>query len=255
MEKVINRILKRLMPELTAKLHLPRLAKVVALPELPAEDGERASDAFYPRYAVDVQLLDENGTATNAKILQAVPLPLPGAGNKAGRLEPPAIGAIVEIAFAYGRPDKPFIRTVLPFGFDLPAIKEKETRVQTREGVYQHIDESGNIESKTDQSMTEIIGKLAALECETRIVTASIEQSHKSPKTWLGSDSENVLKLLSELMATVTALATTCAQHKHLDVAAGTATSGLPDKASNFNAQSSESNAQKSRLDPITKAS
>jgi hypothetical protein len=254
MEKVINRIVRRLFPELTAKLHLPRLAKVVALPELPTEDGERASDAFYPRYAVNVQLLDENGTATNAKILQAVPLPLPGAGNKAGRLEPPAIGAIVEIAFAYGRPDKPFIRTVLPFGFDLPAIKEGEIRAQTREGVYQHIDENGNIESKTDQSMTEIIGKLAALECETRTVTASLEQSHQSPLTWLGSDSENVLTLLSELMATVKALATTCATHKHLGVTAGTATSGVPDKATDFNSQSDEATAQKTRLDPITKA-
>ncbi len=254
MENVINRIIKRLLPELTASLHLPRLAKVVALPELPEQNGERASDAFYPRYAVDVQLLDENGTATKAKVLQAVPLPLPGAGNKAGRLEPPAIGAIVEIAFAYGRPDKPFIRTVLPFGFDLPAIKEKETRVQTRDGVYQHIDETGNIESKTDESMAEIIGKLATLECKTRTVTASIEQSHKSPKTWLGSDGENVLKLLSELMATVTELATTCAQHKHLGVATGTDKSGVPDKAGDFNGQSSEVTAQKERLDPITKA-
>lgn len=144
MEKTIKRIIQRLFTELTGQLHLPRWAKVVAAPELPSENGERASDPFYPRYAVDVQLLDENGTATKAKVLQAVPLPLPGAGNKAGRLEPPAIGAIVEIGFAYGRPDKPFIRTVLPFGFDLPPIKEGESRVQTCEGGYQHIDIEGN---------------------------------------------------------------------------------------------------------------
>ncbi|ABN60823.1 hypothetical protein [Shewanella baltica] len=58
MQKVIENIINRLFPELTAKLHLPRWGKVVALPELPTEDGERGSDAFYPRYAVDVQLLD-----------------------------------------------------------------------------------------------------------------------------------------------------------------------------------------------------
>lgn len=144
MKKVIENIVRRLLPELTGQLHLPRWAKVVALPELPEQDGERGSDAFYPRYAIDVQLLDENGTATKSKVLQAVPLPLPGAGNKAGRLEPPAIGAIVEIAFAYGRPDKPFIRVVLPFGFDLPAIKEGESLNQTCERGYQHIDSEGN---------------------------------------------------------------------------------------------------------------
>ncbi|MGP1832219.1 hypothetical protein ACTTBA_04000 [Shewanella frigidimarina] len=246
METIINRIIRRLFPELTAKLHLPRWGEVVALPELPTEDGERGSDPFYPRYAVDVQLLDENGTATKSKVLQAVPLPLPGAGNKAGRLEPPAIGSIVEIAFAYGRPDKPFIRTVLPFGWDLPAIKEGETRTQVRDGVYQHIDDKGNFENKTDESLTDIIGKLAELQCETRKVTASMEQDHRSPKTWIGSDGENVLKLLSELMATVSALASTCASHTHVNGA-------TPDQASNFSSQSSQANVQKGRLDPIIK--
>jgi hypothetical protein len=246
METIINRIIRRLFPELTAKLHLPRWGKVVGLPELPTEDGERGSDPFYPRYAVDVQLLDENGTETKSKVLQAVPLPLPGAGNKAGRLEPPAIGAIVEIAFAYGRPDKPFIRTVLPFGWDLPAIKEGETRTQVRDGVYQHIDDIGNFENKTDESLKNIIGKLAELQCETRKVTASIEQDHRSPKTWIGSDGENVLKLLSELMATVSKLASTSASHTHTHGA-------TPDQASDFSGQSSQANAQKGRLDPITK--
>ncbi|MEL4300079.1 hypothetical protein ACE02Z_00470 [Shewanella xiamenensis] len=154
MEQVIKKIIYRLFPELSAQLHLPRWGKVVALPELPAEDGERRSDAFYPRYAADVQLLDENGTATKSKPLQAVPLPLNGAGNKAGRLEPPAIGSIVEIGFAYGRPDKPFIRTILPFGWDLPAIKAGESRTQTREGVYQHIDDVGNFYNVTDKDST-----------------------------------------------------------------------------------------------------
>ncbi|WP_445946391.1 hypothetical protein [Shewanella sp.] len=246
MKTVVNNMVRRLFPELTAKLHLPRWGRVVALPELPTEDGERGSDAFYPRYAVDVQLLDENGTDTKSKPLQAVPLPLPGAGNKAGRLEPPAVGAIVEIAFAYGRPDKPFIRTVLPFGWDLPAIKEGETRSQVREGVYQHIDDKGNFENKTDESLKDIIGKLAELQCETRKVTASAEQDHRSPKTWIGSDSENVLKLLSELMATVSALASTCASHTHANGAA-------PDQAGDFGEKASEAGGQKDRLDPITK--
>ena len=253
MEKVIHRIVRRLFPELTNQLHLPRWGKVVALPELPTEDGERGSDPFYPRYAVDVQLLDENGTETKSKVLQAVPLPLPGAGDKAGRLEPPAPGSIVEIGFAYGRADKPFIRAVLPFGWDLPAIKEGEVRTQVREGVYQYIDDQGNFENKTDKSLNDIIGDLANLECKTRKVIASTEQDYKSPKTWIGSDGENVLKLLSELMATVSELASVCASHTHSGVASGTAKTAVPDQAGDFSGKASEANGQKSRLDPITK--
>ncbi|WP_417762167.1 hypothetical protein [Shewanella sp.] len=246
MDKVIRKIVCRLFPELTAGLHLPCWGRVVELPELPTQYGDRRSDPFYPRWAVDVQLLDANGSDTKDKVLQAVPLPLPGAGVKAGTMHPPAIGAIVEIGWAYGRADKPFIRTVLPFGWDLPAIKAGEHRTQTRDGVYRHIDDVGNINDTTDENMTAIIGKLAELQCQTRKVTASIEQDHRSPKTWLGSDGENVLKLLSELMATVNALASTCAEHNH-------GSGPTPNQAGDFSSQAGQATAQKARLDPITK--
>ncbi len=158
-----KRRITNIFPELSANYHLPVWGKVIALPELPTEDGERGSDAFYPRYAVDVQLLDADGNETKSPALQAVPLPLPGAGHFAGRLEPPAIGSIVEIGFAYGRPDKPFIRCVLPFGWDLPAIKEGESRNQVREGVYQLFDDVGNLITETDQDIRTTVGKMHKL--------------------------------------------------------------------------------------------
>ncbi|EHR6439687.1 hypothetical protein CV742_19625 [Vibrio parahaemolyticus] len=155
----IKRIIFRLFPELTGRWHLPRWGKVVALPELP-EEGD-ISDRFYPHYAVDVQLLDEKGVEFKDKSpLQAVPLPIPGVGEYAGRLEPPAIGSIVEIGFMFGQPDKPFIRCVLPLGFKLPAIKQGESRYQQRQGVYQLVDEEGNFESKTDKdNITECLNQ------------------------------------------------------------------------------------------------
>ncbi|ARV74968.1 hypothetical protein [Vibrio campbellii] len=147
----IKRIIFRLFPELTGRWHLPRWGKVVALPELP-EEGD-LSDRFYPHYSVDVQLLDEKGMEYEDKPpLQAVPLPVPGLGDHAGRLEPPAIGSIVELGFMFGQPDKPFIRCVLPLGFKLPGIKEGESRYQQRKGVYQLVDQEGNFERKTDQA-------------------------------------------------------------------------------------------------------
>lgn len=147
---VIKRIIFRLFPELTGRWHLPRWGKVVALPELP-EEGD-LSDRFYPHYGVDIQLLDEKGMEYEDKPpLQAVPLPVPGIGDHAGRLEPPAIGSIVELGFMFGQPDKPFIRCVLPLGFKLPGIKEGESRYQQRQGVYQLVDQDGNFERKTDK--------------------------------------------------------------------------------------------------------
>ncbi|QSV13235.1 hypothetical protein CGI80_00660 [Vibrio parahaemolyticus] len=146
----IKRIIFRLFPEFTGQWHLPRWGKVVALPELP-EEGD-LSDRFYPHYAVDVQLLDEKGMEYEDKPpLQAVPLPVPGLGEHAGRLEPPAVGSIVELGFMFGQPDKPFIRCVLPLGFKLPGVKEGESRYQQRKGVYQLVDQDGNFERKTDK--------------------------------------------------------------------------------------------------------
>lgn len=251
-KKTIERILYRLAPEILTKLYLPQFARIVAFPELPTET-EKTSDEFYPRYAANIQMLDEHGNDAKISVFEAVPLPLSGVGNNAGRVEPPEVNSIVEVAFAYGRADKPFIRTVLPFGWDLPTIKEGETKVQTRDGVYQLVDEKGNFENKTDESLKDIIGKLAELECKTRKVTATSEQEHRSPKTWLGSDNENVLKLLSELMATVKGLADYCAQHKHSGVSSGSSVSGVPDIASDFVNSGNEANQQKERLDPITK--
>jgi hypothetical protein len=213
-KKAIERVLYRLAPELLTKLHLPQFGRIVAFPELPTSE-ENTSNEFYPRYAANIQLLDEHGNDAKINIFEAVPLPLSGVGNNAGRVEPPEVNSIVEIAFAYGRADKPFIRTVLPFGWNLPTIKEGETKLQTRKGVYQHIDDKGNFENKTDESMKNIIGKLAELACKNNKVNATEKQSYKSPKTWLGSEDENVLKLLSELTEVVSQLAKDCATHKH----------------------------------------
>ncbi|EJE4174937.1 hypothetical protein M3920_000643 [Vibrio parahaemolyticus] len=173
--KAIQRIIFRLFPELTGRWHLPRWGKVVALPELP-EEGD-ISDRFYPHYAVDVQLLDERGVEFKNKApLQAVPLPIPGVGEYAGRLEPPAIGSIVEIGFMFGQPDKPFIRCVLPLGFKLPGIKQGESRYQQRQGVYHLVDQDGNFERKTDKD-----DKLECLNQRIKILEnrlAEIEGDH-----------------------------------------------------------------------------
>ncbi|WP_102418057.1 hypothetical protein [Vibrio cyclitrophicus] len=187
----IKRIIFRLFPEFTGQWHLPRWGKVVALPELP-EEGD-LSDRFYPHYAVNVQLLDEKGMEYEDKPpLQAVPLPVPGLGDHAGRLEPPAIGSIVELGFMFGQPDKPFIRCVLPLGFKLPGIKEGESRYQQRKGVYQLVDKDGNFERKTDQA-----DKLECLTQQIKVLEnriAEIDGNHT--ETVKGNKSSTAKKII-----------------------------------------------------------
>ncbi|WP_434357433.1 hypothetical protein NF212_16250 [Parasalinivibrio latis] len=241
--KDLKRMIYRLFPELTADAHLPRWGRVEALPELP-EEGDM-SDRFYPHYAADVQLLDEQGKPlADRPVMQAVPLPIPGNGDHAGLLIPPAVGSIVELGWIFGQADKPFIRTVIPYGWKLPAIKEGEYRYQQRKGVYKLVDQEGNFRNITD--------KLAELKCQLREVTATDVQDYRAPISWFGSEKENVLRLLSELMQVVTDLSDTCAAHKHTSPETGAPTS-TPDKADNMTGHGEASTALKGRLDPITK--
>lgn len=146
----LQRQVKNAFPEIAGRYHLPQFGKVVAI-----SDNAAAGDInnpFRPRYAVNVQLLNENGTPdTEVAVFKAIPLPVMFGGTEQGMLQYPLEGTIVELGFAYGRADLPFIRTVLGTGFTLPAIEPGEQLQQQRAQVYQRTDTAGNQTSATDQ--------------------------------------------------------------------------------------------------------
>lgn len=139
-------------PELSAGLHLPKFARV----EAPTEHTTAGdiSDPFRPKYAVDVQMVDADGNDV-APVYQAVPLPLPMAGNESGMFQYPPVGSMVEIAFENGRADKPFIRQVLSHGNTLPDIKPGEQLQQQRQEVSQRVTQDGTWHRQTDQKIIE----------------------------------------------------------------------------------------------------
>lgn len=146
----LERQVKTVFPELAGGYHLPRFARVVGISDSAAAGD--INNPFRPRFAVDVQLLDENSQPDTAvPVYKAISLPVMFAGTEQGLLQYPLEGAIVEIGFAYGRADKPFIRTVLGTGFTLPAIEPGEQLQQQRAEVYQRTDTAGNQTSSTDQ--------------------------------------------------------------------------------------------------------
>lgn len=150
----VQRQVETAYPELASGLHLPKFARV----EAPAESvtSGNFADPFRPRYAVDLQLLDADGKpAENTPLYSAVPLPVPMAGNDSGMFQFPPVGTLVEVAFAEGRPDKPFVRQFMPEGTSLPDVKPGEQLQQQRAEVSQRVTQGGDWVRQTDQMIHE----------------------------------------------------------------------------------------------------
>lgn len=140
-------------PELAAGFHLPQFGRVVAVRDN-AVSGQTA-DPFRPRYAVDVQLLNEDFLPDESvPVYRSIPLPVHMSGHESGLFAYPLEGTLVEVAFAYGRNDRPIVRGVYGRDYALPSIEPGEQLQQQRDEVSRRIDAAGNITDKTDQTLT-----------------------------------------------------------------------------------------------------
>jgi hypothetical protein len=149
MDDAIKRSVERLFPELTGGYHLPRFARVVAVPDAPVDAS--MCDDFRPRYAVDIEVLGQDGEADPAlPILAGVPLPLPSGGDEMGMFSFPLEGTQVVVCFAYGSPSKPYIQTILPHGLSLPKVPKGDQVWQHSDAVQQRVDADGNWTRQTD---------------------------------------------------------------------------------------------------------
>jgi hypothetical protein len=185
MEKAIKRMIQSSFPELSGGYHLPRFAEVVAARETPK--GGEVCDEFRPVYAVDVQVLDEYGEPDAAfPVLKDLHLPMPVSGHEMGMAAFPENGAWVEIGFAYGSPNKPFIRCVLPHGRSQFPVERGEMRLQHSAGSYQTIDKNGNHARVTDGTMSDTSLK------KTSTATERSANYGKSDKTVDANDTETI---------------------------------------------------------------
>lgn len=327
MDKQIDRVVMRQNPELMGDYHLPIFARVESIsdPIYSPAVGEQ----FRPRYAVDLCVLDESDQPDAMfPLLRAVPLPVACAGLERGMYGFPQPGAIVELAFAYGLPSKPFIRTILTDGLSLPAVEPGELVMQAGPGVSQRADVDGNwrretygditdksLHHKVDTFLNEIVAQLqhiyVAQHCTEQVggikhlealgalkllsggVThlsalddlkllsgkdvkvkathdlvervgniadsfAKVKQIIKvqnGGKIWLGSEAENVLKILSELIQVVADIANTAKDHIHEYTDNGNPLkTKKPDQSGDFGGEKSAADGLKGRLDPIISA-
>jgi len=140
-----------LFPEVAAGYHLPIFGRVEAVRDC-AKAGQTA-DPYRPRYALDVQVLNEEMEPDELiPVYRSVPMPVNMSGHESGLLAYPLEGTIVEIAFAYGRSDRPMIRSVYGRDYSLPTISPGEQLQQQREEVSRRVDAAGNVTDKTDQA-------------------------------------------------------------------------------------------------------
>ncbi len=183
MESLIKRLVIKLFPELAAGYHLPVFGEVVGVRETPAE-GDLCDD-YRPRYAVDVQVLDEHGQPDKKyPVLKDVIMAVPVAGPEMGQFAYPDDGTWVELAFAYGSPNRPFIRSVLPHHLPLPPIERGEQRWQHNPESFMRVDKDGNWQQKTDLTIEQ--------ESMDRLIKAldNLEQFHKSMRETATNDTE-----------------------------------------------------------------
>lgn len=205
MEIIINRILMRKYPELASGWHLPLWAKVTDI--LTPLAGEIATEET-PVYSVSVQLLDKNGDEDlDIPVIEDVLLPVPAGGVQRGFWSKPSVGTVVELAFAYGSPAHPFIRSILPHGLTLPTMEATDQRWQQSEQAYIQVNQDNewqqtgkNSTITIEESLSQQIGNLSEI----------IAKKH-----YVGDDSNNIYELLLELMNSVYDLATTASAHTH----------------------------------------
>ena len=321
MDDAIKRSVERLFPELTGGYHLPRFARVVGVADAPA--GASMCDDFRPRYAVDIEVLGQDGEADPAvPRLNGVPLPLPSGGEEMGMFAFPQEGTQVVVCFAYGSPSKPYIQTILPHGLSLPKVPKGDQVWQHSDAVQQRVDADGNWLRLTDGKIrdhslerevealgnsekfqshvqdvenhsTEEVGgikrinALGALKLNSagtatlaavddmhqatgrdlnvvvgkthnaavggdmqekiqglRQSVSQVSQRLEAPKTWIGSNNVNVLRILGDLLNLVQEMNTQIASHAH-------ASSPPPSNAAVFNADAGRVALLSTKLDSV----
>lgn len=292
-----RRQLEKICPEIAGGYHLPKYAKVVGVAD-PSNGGD-ISDPFRPKYAVELQLLDEHGNEDKSiPVYPAVPLPVTSTGSQGGDFAFPEVGTLVEVGFAYGRSDKPFVRTMLAQGKTVPSVAVGEQLKQQRPEVFERTDAAGNKTRETDQNITdksfsrnvecdqetkqigtsektvdadstEMIGgnksvsvvgnydQTTASNCslgvggtlQERIAGVAIRISDTqnklvAPLSYMGSEGQNIFRILEELIQIVADLADTASSHTHSG-------SPPPDQSATFSSQSTRATQEKAKLTPI----
>lgn len=157
-KQAIKRLIQRYFPELSERKHLPQLARIEKIYDLPSE-GAAISTAFRPLKAADVQLLNPlTGEPLAVPVFQQVTLGT-GQASDHGLLNEPAPGMHCLIQYIDGLNSHPVITSLLPWQSLVPEHKRTDvtlqqnsrSKLQGRDGNW-HITTDGDITQTSDSS-------------------------------------------------------------------------------------------------------
>lgn len=246
MEKAVERIILRKYPELASGWHLPLWARVTDTLSPLEGQTENEKEAVY---SVSVQLLKPSGEDDNdVPVIESVLLPVPAGGNHRGLWGKPLAGTIVELAFGYGLPSHPFIRSILPHGLTLPSMEADAQRWHQDEKNYLEVNAAGEWVHKGKKSSVTIEEDLQEQIGNLREIIAK--------KHHVGSESTNIYKLLLELMNTVADLANVASSHNHSyswSDPGGAGVTSPPIQMAGHTQAMSQAKQQASKLEPLLK--
>ncbi len=187
MDKLIKRTLRQTNPELESGNHLPRWGIITRIPAT-IKSGQ-VSTPVEPAYAVDVQLLTQDGQP-DGNPYESVPLPVTGVGHNRGFFAFPPVGTRVLVQFAYGSPAHPVITGIYPTDRHLPALKEAEVLIQQSAATYQRATESEDWDIRA-RNKVRVGNKDVDLVAEVQRL-ASLLADHKHPKTDIPTNAEAI---------------------------------------------------------------
>lgn len=197
-----KRQIEKAFPELAGGYHLSKFGKVVGVSD-PSSGGE-ISDPFRPKYAVEVQLLNEQGEVDERlPVLSSVQIPVSGSSSQGGDFAFPEVGAKVEVGFVNGQPNQPVIRNVFAEGKTIPAVGVGERLRQQRPEVFERTDSAGNMHKETDQTISEkSLNRAIVTEAETKQLGKQKKDIEGNQQTTVGGNkTTHVLGDIEEVAA------------------------------------------------------
>lgn len=155
LQSEIRNLINALYPELAGGYVTSRRGVVTGIPEAPEHAEGEATDAYRPRLAVNVQLLDVDGQPDESvPELEAVPVPILGGGSESGHYTLPEPGTTVRVCWDYGRADLPYVHSILVEGSDVPRLAPGE-QLQAHGGAEMRIAPDGSISRTTPGRLEE----------------------------------------------------------------------------------------------------
>ncbi|WP_018692532.1 hypothetical protein [Algicola sagamiensis] len=166
----IRRLVLRYFPELGQRKHVPQLARIERVYDLPGQEPQ-ISSPFRPHQAADIQLLDAvTRLPLDVPVFEQVTLAI-GQGHEHGLYQHPQPGMCCLIQYIDGLDSIPVITALLPWGMSIPQTRNDDIQLQQSDQS-QLSGANGDWQLKTDGAITQ------HSQIHTRQSQVNLEQHH-----------------------------------------------------------------------------